>query len=404
VRWRTVSLGDLGDFRNGLNYTASHTGTGLRIIAVKDFCNRNRPDISSLDEINPAGLSVEKALLHRHDLVFVRSNGNKALVGRSMFVDEEYENLSFSAFCIRFRPDVSKVHPMFVAYFARSPLFREVLSSLSRGTNINNLSQPILRQLRVPVATRQVQTRIVDILSGYDDLIENNRRRMALLEEGARQLYREWFGRLRFPGHEHASVVDGIPDGWRRYALREICSVGRGASPRPIADFMGGDIPWFRIADATNAGSPFVMTTAEFVTEEGARRSVFVETGDLILSNSATCGIPFFVGVPGCVHDGWLTFANFKRVTAAFLYCLLQEKQQELVNSVGDGSTQKNLNTEAVGRLRVLLPDADALLDAFTSAVDPLFQQLLNLTRQNQKLRAARDLLLPRLMSGELVV
>jgi type I restriction enzyme S subunit len=272
------------------------------------------------------------------------------------------------------------------------------------GTTMLNLSAGIVSELPLKFPMPVAQQRIANILSAYDDLIENNRRRMALLEDAARQLYREWFVRLRFPGHEHTRIVNGVPEAWDTHSLDDVCSIGRGASPRPIAAFMDGEVPWFKIGDATASESPFIFRTQEHVTDDGAKKSVVLQPGALILSNSATCGIPYFTAVVGCVHDGWLHFADFKRVSKYFLYCFLWFKREELVSSVGDGSTQKNLNTAAVGRLQLTLPRSNSLLNQFDEAVAPMFAMIVNLATQNQALRAARDLLLPRLMSGEISV
>jgi len=237
------------------------------------------------------------------------------------------------------------------------------------------------------------------VLAAYDDLIENNRRRMALLEEAARLLYQEWFVHLRFPGYQR---TDKAVEKWTPLTLDDLCTIGRGASPRPIANFMEGEIPWFKIGDATASESPYVFFTAEHVTDEGAKKSIVVQPRSLILSNSATCGLPFFTAVTGCIHDGWLHFGVLKRISPEFLYCYLQNKRNEVVSSVSDGSTQKNLNTSAVGRLRLSLPPTDSLLVEFDNVVQPLFSMIFNLARQNISLRAARDLLLPRLMSDEM--
>jgi len=129
-----------------------------------------------------------------------------------------------------------------------------------------------------------------------------------------------------------------------------------------------------------------------------------LDPGALILSNSATCGIPYFTAVAGCVHDGWLHLSDFKRLSPQFLYCFLYFKRAELVSSVGDGSTQKNLNIAAVGRLTIPLPRSGSLLTQFDETVTPMFSLILNLAMQNEGLRAARNLLLPRLMSGEITV
>jgi type I restriction enzyme S subunit len=303
------------------------------------------------------------------------------------------------------RPDPARVDSRYLLYFFLSRAWRQVVEgNVITGATVDRV--PLERFPEFPAALPglRVQQEVANILSAYDDLIENNRRRMALLEEAARQLYREWFVRLRFPGHEHTRSTNGVPEGWEKHTLDDLCLIGRGASPRPIADFMGGEVPWFKIGDATASESPFIFRTQEHVTDDGAKKSIMLRPGALILSNSATCGIPYFTAVTGCVHDGWLHFADFGRISPQFLYCFLWYKRDELVSSVGDGSTQKNLNTTAVGRLKLALPQADSLLTQFNEAVTPMFSMVLNLATQNQALRTARDLLLPRLMNGEIAV
>ena len=120
---------------------------------------------------------------------------------------------------------------------------------------------------------------------------------------------------------------------------------------------------------------------------------------ELILSNSATCGIPYFTGISGCIHDGWLYFKKLQRISKWFLYCGLFAKQHEILMGIGEGATQKNLNTNYIGRLALLLPEDDALLRSFDDVVHPLFDQIFSLAQQNRQLTQARDLLLPRLMS-----
>jgi type I restriction enzyme S subunit len=278
------------------------------------------------------------------------------------------------------------------------------LASMNSDVAVPSLNRDRALNLEVQLPKTNVQNAIVSILSAYDDLIENNLRRMALLEKTARLIYNEWFVRLRFPGYEHTRVVDGVPEGWESHYLNELCRIGRGASPRPINNFMNGSVPWFKIGDATASDCPFIFRTKELVTEDGARKSIYLEPGSLILSNSATCGIPYFNGVSGCVHDGWLHFSDFQRVGKWFLYCYLFFKRDELVNSVSDGSTQKNLNIAAVGRLRVIIPKNQLLISQFEDVVKANFDAIINLSRQNTSLRAARDLLVPRLMSGEISV
>jgi type I restriction enzyme S subunit len=401
-RWEEVSFGEVvvhsafGPRFSGDAYSADGNVATLRTTDLDDqgrIAYESMP-LARLDEDRFA-----HHLLTPGDLVITRSG----TCGIAAVFDTFALPVLPGAFLIRFRLN-GRAEPRFFRYYFNSPTGRMNILSVARGAVQQNLNITSIETLKVPLPPLQEQRRIVASLSAYDDLIENNRRRMALLEEAARLLYREWFVRLRFPGHEHTRVFHGIPEEWEAYTLDDLCSIGRGASPRPIADFMDGDIPWFKIGDATSSESSFIFETQEHVTEDGARKSVNLEPGALILSNSATCGLPYFSAVRGCVHDGWLHFSNFKRISQQFLYCFLYCKREELVSSVGDGSTQKNLNTAAVGRLKVTIPPNETLLVQFEGAIQPIFSQLLNLARQNVSLRAARDLLLPGLMRGEIAV
>ncbi|REJ52367.1 MAG: restriction endonuclease subunit S [Microcystis wesenbergii TW10] len=288
----------------------------------------------------------------------------------------------------------------FVYYF----LHTLKLERLDTGNSNPTLNRNHIHKISIKIPPLPIQQKIADILSKYDDLIENNRRRIELLERSARLLYKEWFVRLRFPGHEHTPIIDGIPEGWERLKLGDLCEVKRGASPRPINNYMGGTVPWLKIGDATKSESPFIFETVELVTEDGARQSVSLEPLSLILSNSATCGIPFFTGLHGCIHDGWLCFKNFQGISKYFLYCYLLFKQRELLQSVGDGSTQKNLNTKIVEKLDIIIPNNGVILKLFDNFVNPAFTMILTLAIQNMKLRKARDILLPKLMNGEIEV
>ena len=323
--------------------------------------------------------------------------GRYGTLGEVFFINEDYWPLNTALYVQDFKGS----NPRFTAYFLKSILTATSSDKAAvPGVNRNALHA---RTVRV---TRDVtqQAEIASILSAYDALIENNRRRIQLLEQAARLLYKEWFVRFRFPGHEHVKVKDGVPEGWEKVSVSSFCNVSRGGSPRPIKDYLGGTVPWFKIGDATSSESPFVFLTNDRIIDDGVRKSVFLPPQELILSNSATCGIPYFTGISGCIHDGWLYFKKLQRISKWFLYCGLFAKQHEILMGIGEGATQKNLNTNYIGRLALLLPEDDTLLRSFDDVVHPLFDQIFSLAQQNRQLTQARDLLLPRLMSGEVAV
>ena len=217
-RWPLVRLGELAEFRNGVNYNKANFGRGIKVINVADFQDRMVPDLDGLQEIDPTGVVRANHLLQPNDILFVRSNGNRLLIGRSMFIPDDAGRITHSAFTIRLRFTTTEVEPRFFAYLFRSDAIRDLLSSQGGGTNISNLNQDILASMSVPLPVLQEQQRIASVLSAYDDLIENNTRRIAILEEVARALYREWFVEFRFPGHEKVRMIEtgstSCPEGW----------------------------------------------------------------------------------------------------------------------------------------------------------------------------------------------
>jgi len=216
-------------------------GKGVKVVGVSDFQDYTKPKYGELEQINPEGIVTERNILRDGDIVFVRSNGNRELIGRSLFIEQPPEEVTHSAFTIRLRFISRNVHPKFYAYCFRTPLIRKGLTASGGGTNISNLNQDILNALEVPFPPLPVQRRIAGILSTYDELIENSQRRIQILETMARALYREWFVHFRFPGHEKlprvASSLGSIPQSWDVASIGDVCervTDGSHRSPKSV--------------------------------------------------------------------------------------------------------------------------------------------------------------------------
>jgi type I restriction enzyme S subunit len=403
VSFNIRKLGCLGEFRNGLNYSKANFGHGLKVISVKDFGDRWRPDLTILDEIDPAGLRVEQSDLRAGDILFVRSNGNKELIGRSMLIQEDLDDVSFSGFCIRFRPTTSETNSRFLSLYFRTRLFRRTLSQDGTGTNINNLNQPILERMDVPCPAKIVQERIVDAAGAYDDLIENNRRRIGLLEEAARMLYREWFVYFRFPGHEHVKITNGLPDGWERRSIGEMTDfLGRGISPSYDDEAEFFVVNQKCVRDRMLSMSPARRQKKEFP----AKKSL--QFLDVLINSTGT-------GTLGRVAQCWFepsstTFDSHVTVARAngtvdpywFGYSLLE--LESVFEGMGDGATnQKELGQTRIASTHVITPPL-GLQKNFGLFGRDSSRQIQVLVEQNEKLAQARDLLLPRLMNGEIAV
>ena len=388
-------LGELGEFRNGLNYSKENFGTGLKVISVKDFGDRWRPDLTILDEISPAGMRIANSNLQRGDIVFVRSNGNKELIGRSMLIEDDLEDVSFSGFCIRFRPSDTNTNSRFLSLFFRTSLFRRVLSQQGKGTNINNLNQSILERMDVPYPQPIVQGRITEVASAYDDLIETNRRRIALLEEAARLLYREWFVHFRFPGHEHVPLTDGLPEGWERRKLLDLAEVVMGQSPKSqFYNDAGNGLPFHQ--GVTDYGFRFVShrTYSTMVTK-------IAEAGDILVSVRAPVGRINITRDKIVLGRGLSAIRSRTGHQSFLFYALKNHFYAEDI--IGSGAIYAATNKKELEGQELVVPSS-MLLTEFEAQAATIDRQIANLTSQNEKLAQARDLLLPRLMNGEITV
>lgn len=303
---------------------------------------------------------------------------------------------------IGFTADPDQADTRFVKY-----LFDGVLKikyrSFTQGAAQDNLSQEKLLSIKFPVPELRIQQRIADILSTYDNLIENNRRRIALLEQAARMLYREWFVHFRFPGHEHVKIINGLPEGWRRAKIGELFTTYLGGTPargNPI--FWGGNVPWINSGEINKLR---IVEASEFITEEGLSRSAakLMPIGTTVLAiTGATLGQVSYLEIECSANQSVVGVYDEKQRLNEFTYLFLKENAQRLI-LLGSGGAQQHINKEIVNGLDFVEP-SEPLIRIFRETAVPIFVQIKNLLFQNVKLSEARDLLLPRLMNGEIAV
>ncbi len=282
---------------------------------------------------------------------------------------------------IGFIADPEQADARFVKYLFDATI-KVRAQQFSQGATQDNLSQEKLLSLDFSVPTVGEQRRIADVISRYDDLIENNHRRMALLEDSARLLYREWFVRLQFPGYEHTPIVDGVPNGWERLPLEAALVLQRGFD-LPTQDRQEGSVPIY--------GSTGIL---------GYHDKAKAIAPGVVTGRSGTLGEVQYVAEDFWPLNTALWVKEFKRVTPLFALFLLREMDLKQFNG---GASVPTLDRKSVHRVDILIPSL-SMLRSFDEFAADVYEQIKCLNTQNQKLRAARDLLLPRLMSGELAV
>lgn len=266
---------------------------------------------------------------------------------------------------------------------------------------------PLYRDAWIPFPSDiGVQRRIAATIAEYDDLIENNRRRMELLEEAVRLVYREWFVRLRFPGHERVSVTKGVPEGWERKTLGELCfAIDYGYTATASESEVG---PRFlRITDIVPASINWAAVP--FCEIEDARLDRFrLEEGDIVVARTgATVGYAKRLNRrhPTAVFASYLVRFRLKRDFSNLLVGVFVESNEYkayVLSRVG-GAAQPNANARVLAGVEMLVPPSRLQID-FDEIASPMIDEREILACQNIKLRSARDLLLPRLMSGEIQV
>jgi len=323
--------------------------------------------------------------------------GRYGTIGEVFYLEEDYWPLNTALYVMDFKGN----DPRYAAYFLRNVL----KDYKSEKAAVPGVDRNVLHEIKVRVPGHEIQCRIRDVLSAYDDLIENNRRRMALLEETARLLYNEWFVRLRFPGHEHTPIVDGVPQGWQRKALADLCELidyGYTAS----ADQSEIGPKFLRITDIVPDAIDWA--TVPFCPIESHKLEKFrLIEGDIVIARTgATVGYAKRLNKrhPESVFASYLVRIRLIPNVDSLMVGVFVESDtfKSYVQSRIGGAAQPNANARVLTAVEMLVPSS-RVQRLFHDAVEPLVDAREVLQAQNQKLRAARDLLLPRLMSGELI-
>lgn len=249
------------------------------------------------------------------------------------------------------------------------------------GATIKHMPGQKLKEVVIDKPPLEIQHRIADILSAYDDLIENNQKQIKLLEEAAQRFYKEWFVDLRFPGHENTKIADGVPEGWRRGLLKELISVNYGKDHKKAPD--DGNIPVY--------GSGGLMRKCN--------KSLFSGEAVLIPRKGSLNNI-MYVDETFWTVDTMFYVTMKQPHTAVFVYFFVKAFDMYSMNI---GAAVPSMTTKILDAMDVVIPDKETL-EKFDKCAKTYFSKIKTLQGQNERLKTARNLLLPKLMSGEVEV
>ncbi|MEE1138424.1 MAG: restriction endonuclease subunit S [Acutalibacteraceae bacterium] len=355
-------------------------------LSVKDFNNDYRYVFTTEKHITEAGLNNSSTKLLQKDDIIISARGT---VGEMAMIPFP---MAFNQSCYGIRAK-DGVNSTFLYYLLKSSISK--LKRMTHGSVFDTITRDTFATLIVGIPDRSTQDTIAETLAAIDDKIEINNKINDNLQQQAQELFESWFVNYTPWNGER-------PASWGCATLGDFVEIKRGGSPRPIQDYLSvTGLRWLKISDVTSLSSPFVTDIKEHIKESGLRKTVLLKSGSLVLSNSATPGIPKILDVDSCIHDGWLYFPKSK-FSKYYLYLFFKHIRKQLV-ALGNGSVFTNLKTDILRQFPSVMPDASVLAD-FDSIVTPLFEGMLNVDRENRRLVGVRDALLPRLMSGEIDV
>ena len=301
--------------------------------------------------------------------------------------------------------DAKKISPFFLYIWITSEVGKRTLEILSMGAAQAALTISRLKEAKIILPPINEQEKIASILSNYDTLIDINTKRIKILEESARELYKEWFVRMRFPGHEKTKFVKGIPEGWEYMRIDEYYKTGSGGTPSSSHKeyYDDGSINWVRTGELKDC---FIFQSEIKITEQGLKNSsakMYPRHSVILAMYGNSIGQLGILTQPSSTNQACCVLQpKTTEYSWEFLYLSLMEYRPYLI-SFGFGAAQQNISQDEIKKFKILFPD-NKIVQMFTNIVTSIYGEIETLQLQNQELTATRDRLLPRLLSGELKV
>ena len=392
----TTKIGSGATPRGGENSYQAEGITLIRSLNVYDF-EFKYDGLAFIDEKQALETRLARVIVKPQDLLL---NITGASVARCCIVPEHLLPARVNQHVMLVRVDSNHADPYYVLYCINGPVYKTQLLTLAQGgTTREALTKEIIGNFEIPLPPLPTQRKIAAVLSAYDDLIDNNTRRIQILEEMARAIYREWFVHFRFPGHETVKLVESavglIPEGGEVKTLGEACEIVMGQSPK--SEFY----------NETGEGLPFHQGVKDFGQRFPTDRvyctvqNRIAEAGDILFSVRAPVGRINIANKRIVIGRGLCAIRD-KNENQAFIFHQLKEKFQE-EDIMGGGTIFKAVTKADMLGIQIILPTG-SLIAKFEQIAKPIFSELENLTAKNANLRRTRDLLLPKLISGEIDV
>lgn len=411
TNWVSRQLGDLIQIKHGYAFKGQYFGdAGTHVVLTPgNFYEEGGFRAKADKEKWYAGPVSPDYVLETGDLIVAMTEQAEGLLGSSALVPESNKYLHNQRLGL-VTELASETDRKFLYYLFNSRSVREQIRASANGAKIRHTSPARIYEVEVRVPNPDTQRRIASILSAYDDLIENDTRRIAILKEMARRIYEEWFVRFRFPGHENARMVESelgpAPEGWTTQTVDATFeTIGGGTPSKAQPDYWSdGAINWYAPTDLTGARTVFMEESAARINTLGLAKSSakLFRPCSVMMTSRATIGAIAVNTTEACTNQGFISCIPSQRFPLWVLFHWLKANVG-LFESLGTGATFKEITKGVFRKIELLVP-AEEIVSAFERNVAPMMQLVLVLERQNRNLRTTRDLLLPKLISGELDV
>lgn len=404
MKWEKVAIKDIcTGIYDGPHATPPLSDTGAIFLGISNF-NNGRLDFSDIRYISEDDLPkwTKRVIPQKNDIVF----SYEATLNLYAIIPEGFRGCLGRRMAL-LRVDETKADYKFLYYYFYSDAWRATVNeNIVLGATVDRI--PLIKFPDFPVELPPLETqhRIADILSAYDDLIENNQKQIKLLEEAAQRIYKEWFVDLRFPGYENTKIVDGVPEEWRVASIADICdTVGGGTPSTKIQSYYEkGDILWVTPTDITRNFSLALLDTEKKITPEGLKNSSakMLPAETILMTSRASVGFFGMCKYEVCTNQGFISCIPKRENLQMYLLFNLKSRVEEIRQKAG-GSTYLEISKTVFRELKIILPK-DEVLAEYQKNVHDIFDEIYCRTEMIKSLVDMRNRLLPKLMSGEVEV
>ena len=363
-------------------YTAEETSLvegDAKYLRITDivpyFVNKEQVPFCKIDDNKK-----KKYLISENDLLIARTG---ATTGYNLVVDESYKNFVFASYLIRFNYNKNELYPLYLKYVLKSQQWYGFVNNFISGSAQPGMNAKVFGKFQIPFFNYDIQKRISNILSTYDKLIDNNNKRIKLLEQMAENLYKEWFVRFRFPGYEDAEFENGIPKEWEYTKLERLANISTGKCNREDAE-EDGAYPLFDRSQEIKRSNVWLKDCEAIIVPGEGTSFIRYYNGKFNLHQRCYCVEPSEKGM------GFFLYQTLMMYRKYFLY-------------VATGATVPSLRLNNFNNFKALLPKKE-LCFQYNGIAEKMNDEILLLKNKNELLTKQRDLLLPRLMSGKLEV